>query len=390
LNYLHISEYGKLCAQHPEKAREVRTGALNTVQAGQVAFIESTAEGQEEHFFELCQQAQAKARMSTPLTPLDFKFHFFPWWKSPDYALDSGGVTIPESYARYFQKLEEEEGIHLSPGQQAWYVKKCETQLSDMKREYPSTPDEAFEASIEGAYFADQMATAEWQGRIGDHRLLPDVPLNTAWDIGVGDYTSIWFWQQMRGKIGLVGYYQNCGEGMPHYVEHLKAFRRRTGCKFGLHVFPHDIRVREWGSSRTRMEQFVESDLDARIDARIAPKQAKEDQINAARQTLRICYFDAAECDEGLCALRSYRKEWDEERGIWRDKPRHDWASHGANALMSLSVWWREMRDEEPPENLEAKMRREHAATRKAVEEMTKPKTLDQMFEEYDEAMADD
>jgi hypothetical protein len=70
LNYLHISEYGKLCARHPEKAREVRTGALNTLLHGQVAFIESTAEGQEGHFFELCQQGQAKVRMGTKLTPL--------------------------------------------------------------------------------------------------------------------------------------------------------------------------------------------------------------------------------------------------------------------------------------------------------------------------------
>jgi phage terminase large subunit len=86
---------------------------------------------------------------------------------------------------------------------------------------------------------------------------LPDAPVSTSWDVGIGDYTSIWFFQQLRGKIGLVGYYQNCGEGMPHYVEYLKDFRRRTGCTYGTHVFPHDIRVREWGSSRKRLEQFV-------------------------------------------------------------------------------------------------------------------------------------
>jgi hypothetical protein len=239
LNYLHISEYGKLCARHPEKAREVRTGALNTLLHGQVAFIESTAEGQEGHFFELCQQGQAKVRMGTKLTPLDFRFFFFPWWRNPEYEIDPEAVAIPENYARYFEKLKQTRGIKLSHSQQAWYCKKAETQLSDMKREYPSTPEEAFEASIEGAYFADQMAAAELQGRIGEHCILPDVAVNTAWDIGVGDYTSIWLWQQMRGKIGLVGYFQNCGEGMPHYVECLKDFRRRTGCTYGTHIFPH-------------------------------------------------------------------------------------------------------------------------------------------------------
>ena len=113
-------------------------------------------------------------------------------------------------------------------------------------------------------------------------------------------------------------------------------------------------------------------------------------RINAARQTLGICWFDAAACSEGLRALRSYRKEWDEERGIWRDKPRHDSASHGADAFQYLSVWWRKMREEEPPEDLEARMRREHAEHAKAVKEMLKPKTLDQLLEELDLEMAED
>ena len=88
LQYLHISEYGQLCAKFPDKAREVRTGALNTVQAGQIVFIESTAEGREGHFYDLCEEAQAKQRMGTPLTPLDFKFNFFPWFRCPDYAIE--------------------------------------------------------------------------------------------------------------------------------------------------------------------------------------------------------------------------------------------------------------------------------------------------------------
>jgi hypothetical protein len=161
LQYLHISEYGKLCAQFPEKAREVRTGALNTVQAGQVVFIESTAEGQEGHFFDLCENARSKDRMQTTLTPLDFKFHFYPWWKNPDYVL-VGAVVIGDDLRRYFEKLATG-GIILSPEQQNWYAKKAETQLADMKREFPATAEEAFEASIEGAYYANEMAIVEMQ-----------------------------------------------------------------------------------------------------------------------------------------------------------------------------------------------------------------------------------
>jgi hypothetical protein len=110
----HVSEYGQVCAKFPEKAREIRTGALNTVQAGQVVFIESTADGHEGHFFDLCEAAQTRQRFDAPLTPLDFKFNFFPWWKAPEYELDPAGVVIDENFLNYFVQLKLNHGIALS------------------------------------------------------------------------------------------------------------------------------------------------------------------------------------------------------------------------------------------------------------------------------------
>ncbi len=118
--------------------------------------------------------------MGTKLTPLDFKFNFFPWFRCPDYAIDASGVQIDDAFKRYFDKLRDTAGIELTPAQRAWYVKKAGTQLSDMKREYPSTPEEAFEASLEGAYYADQLAAAELQGRVGEFPAEPGVPVDTA------------------------------------------------------------------------------------------------------------------------------------------------------------------------------------------------------------------
>jgi len=162
---LHISEYGKLCAKYPEKAREVRTGAFNTVQSGQSITVESTAEGQSGHFFELCDKAQKREQEGQELTPLDFKFHFAPWFTSPEYALANDvGETV--EIQKYFDEIEPYVvsilGRPLSRQQRAWYVKKEEQQGDDMKREYPSTPKEAFEASVEGAYFSRQMVAAVW------------------------------------------------------------------------------------------------------------------------------------------------------------------------------------------------------------------------------------
>lgn len=346
LQYLHISEYGKLCAKFPEKAREVRTGALNTVDAGQVVFIESTAEGQEGHYYEICESARAKARTGARLSKLDFRFHFFAWHQNPAYVLDPDGVVIPDGYARYFDKLEAEQGIVLSAAQKAWYVKKAETQQADMKREYPSTPDEAFEASIEGAYYADQIAVAEHNQRIGGFPAVPGVDVETAWDIGIGDYTSIWCFQRIRGRYRMVGYVQNCGEGMGWYVDELRRLAKERGWRLGDAYWPHDGGVREWGTGRSREEQYYDKVGRAPI---IVPAISLDDGIAAVRAIFLACDIDEAACAEGLKALRAYRKEWDEERGIWRDKPRHDWASHGADAFRVIACRFRDVEKTPPP-----------------------------------------
>ena len=344
LQYLHISEYGQLCAKFPDKAREVRTGALNTVQAGQIVFIESTAEGREGHFYDLCEEAQAKQRMGTKLSPLDFKFNFFPWFKCPDYAIDAHGVVMEDAYKRYFDKLRDTQGIELTPSQKAWYVKKAGTQLSDMKREYPSTAEEAFEASLEGAYYADQLAAAELQQRVGEFPAEAGVPVDTAWDIGIGDYTSIWCFQRLPDRIRLVHYVQDCGEGLPYYVTELSRLRSLHNWTLGEVYWPHDGRVREWGSGQSRIEQFQAL---THQYPKVITRMGVDDGINAARALLPHCEFDAAACSEGLKALRAYRKEWDEERAVWRDKPRHDWASHGADAFRCLASRYKQF--EAPP-----------------------------------------
>jgi hypothetical protein len=346
LQFLHISEYGQLCSRFPDKAREIRTGALNTVQAGQVIFIESTAEGREGHFYDLCEAAQAKQRMGAPLTALDFKFHFFPWWKAPEYALHPTGVVIDEQFKTYFDKLEATAGVVLTPAQQAWYQKKAETQLADMKREYPSTPEEAFEASVEGAYYSELIAAAELQGRIGEFPAIQGVPVDTAWDIGIGDETTIWFVQRLGSRNRLVGFYARSGEGLRHYVDVVNRMARERGWKLGDPLWPHDGANREWGSGKSRREMFQEH---TGRYPRIVPTLTLDDGIAAVRAILPSCEFDAGPCAEGLKALRAYRKEWDEERGTWRDKPRHDWASHGADAFRVMATRFRAIEPAAPP-----------------------------------------
>jgi len=333
LQYLHVSEYGKICAKFPEKAREVRSGALNTVDKDGMVFVESTAEGQDGHFFELCQTARTKRNAGEAPTPMDFKFHFSPWHEDEAYALPASSVDIPASYLDYFARLGGI-GIRLTPAQKAWYAKKAEQQQGDMKREFPSTPDEAFEAAIEGAYYADQLARMELDGRLTRLPIDTGIPVMTSWDLGLNDACTIWFVQVVGREIRWVDYYENSGFGLEHYVQELKKRREQHGFTFGAHYFPHDVNNGEISNGKSRFDTLVNLGVTPVAVPRV---QNINDGINAVRRMLTTSLIDPIRCDCGLKALRNYRKDWDEDRATFRDKPFHNWASHGADSFRNFA-----------------------------------------------------
>jgi len=208
----------------------------------------------------------------------------------------------------------------------AWYAKKCETQKADMKREYPSTPREAFESAVEGAYYADALVRAEEDGRICRVPYESDLRVETWWDLGMDDSTAIWFVQRHRREVRLIDYYENNGEGLAHYAKVLG----QKPYAYKRHIGPHDLAVRELGTGVNRKDTAESLGIKPLI---IAPKLEVVDGIEAVRTILSRCWFDEQRCGEGLKALRSYRKDWDEARGVWLSRPRHDWASHGADAF---------------------------------------------------------
>jgi hypothetical protein len=155
---LHISEYGKIAADFPKKAKEIRTGAFNAVEMNQEITVESTAEGMEGEFYNLW--GKAEANQGKKLTVLDFKPFFFPWWKAEEYRLDPLGVEIPQKLKVYFQSLKDEHGIDLDDYQKAWYAKKYEEQGEDMPQEYPSFSEEAFVVAGRPVFDRDTIAAA--------------------------------------------------------------------------------------------------------------------------------------------------------------------------------------------------------------------------------------
>jgi hypothetical protein len=326
--YLHVSEFGKIGAKYPDKAKEVVTGSFNTVGPDGLIFVESTAEGQGGEFHDLCQHAQEAQRQQRTLTQLDFKFHFFPWWQEAAYSLRPGVVALTREHSRYFEHLTTQ-GISLTEGQKAWYAVMLETQKEEMKREYPSTPEEAFEAAVEGAYYGPQMARLDMSGRITRVPHDPAMGVETWWDLGMDDSTTIWFVQRDRSELRCIDYYENSGEGLSHYAGVLRDRRDTRDFVYTEHYAPHDAEVRELSTRKTRTETMKEHG----IKWTVVPRHDLRDGIEAVRRSLPLCWFDREHCAQGIRHMRQYRKEWDEERAVYKDHPRHDAASHGADAF---------------------------------------------------------
>lgn len=335
LQLLLISEFGKICAKNPEKAKEIVSGALNAIQAGQTIIIESTAEGRAGYFFDYCEIARTKKRLGSHLTPLDFKFHFFSWWESPDYQLDPMGVIVPQEMEEYFATLELEHSIKLNDRQKAWYIKKAETQKEEMKKEFPSHPDEAFAQSIVGSYYGALIAKAEKEKRIGVVPWEPRLKVHVAWDLGISDSMALWFFQLgPSGERRYIDYYENSGEALPFYAQKMRE-GHRSHYVYGKMLMPHDAEVRNLETGKSRVENL--QDLGFR-DIVVIPNMPIAESINAARNILPQSWFDEAKCGDGLKCIRSYRKAWDDKGGCWKDSPLHDWSSHGASAFSTSAL----------------------------------------------------
>ncbi|HEC62259.1 MAG TPA: hypothetical protein ENI27_08400, partial [bacterium] len=198
--------------------------------------------------------------------------------------------------------------------------------------EYDQESECSFTAAVKGAYYGRLLAAADDDGRIAEVPFDPALPVSTGWDIGIGDDTVIWFFQQTGGWINVIDYYANRGEGMAHYKNVLDQRSIEQRYVYGTHYGPHDLEAREWGSGKTRQEQASALGLDYDIVSQIG---IKDDGHNAVRAILPRCRFDMEKCAEGIEALRQYRREWDDKNRTFRDRPLHDWCFTGDTKLLT-------------------------------------------------------
>lgn len=333
LQKLLISEYGKVSAATPEKAREIKTGALNAVGIGQQVFVESTAEGKSGEFYDLCQSAINLKNSGKQLTRLDPKFHFYAWFDNPDYCLkdeECDGVAIPKETEDYLS------AFTLTQGQKAWYAVKERMMGDDMRREYPSTQAEAFEGSAEGAYYTKEMALVRQQGQITNIPYDRQYPVSTYWDIGkTRDFTAITFYQCINNKHVVIDYLEMTNVPWAEYARILFA----KPYLYEKHFLPHDGAHHQIGIGEVlTTRQMAERVGIKPIQIIPVTKSVHDDVKNYCKPLLPNIWFDEVKCSRLINRLDSYSRRWDRVNAMWMNDPRHDEASHGADSFRTLAM----------------------------------------------------
>jgi hypothetical protein len=196
-----------------------------------------------------------------------------------------------------------------------------------------------FESAILGAYFGKEMRQLTDDGRIREVEFDPLFPVHTAWDLGYSDDTAIWFFQVVHGEIRCLDYHSSNGQPVAFYAGIIQSREKERGYVYGTHWLPHDARAKTLSSNRSVIEQL--GDKIPLKSIKITPNLKLQDGIQASRLALTRTWFDH-KCADGIECLRQYQREYDEDKKVFRDRPRHDWTSHGADAFRYLALTWKD------------------------------------------------
>jgi len=234
-----------------------------------------------------------------------------------------------------------------------WFPEELEKERVYLKDKNEDLYNHVWEGEVlsnrDGAYYAKFIANDQ----IMDFAVEPNILVDTYWDLGMSDSTCIFLVQQIGMEIRVVDCYENQGEGLQFYVNWLHDWKAKHQAVFGDHYAPHDIQVRELGTGKSRLETARKLGIHFRVVRRLTI----EDGIHAARAILPKCYFHKTNCKDGLQALRRYRKEFDEKKGVYKTHPLHDWSSHYADAFRYFAIAFRDRSKQErigqPQANIE-------------------------------------
>lgn len=351
--FLHVSELGYVAAHAPLRAREIVTGAMNAVSKDGVIVRESTHEGGK--FGLNYEMTKASMEMvGKPLSSLDWKFFFFPWWKNPEYTLDNNPMEIrctfsPDAFtvedAKYFEELRVNHKIQLTIQQKRWYSAQAKTFGGLVRQEYPSTPEEAFQALVEGSIYGSYLDFLRSQGRLCAEFEKDDLaPYYVSWDIGMADYMCLWLWQvRGDGKFYVMDCLQANDKPLEWYINFI---RKEWEVEFGpiyKHLLPHDA-----GKRDAHGISFDAHLRRAGLRVSVVPRTPDVwAGIFSVRRLLNHCIFhercsrplkiDGVEYMSGVNALENYQKAPAGAHGVERDTPLHNRCSHAADGFRTFA-----------------------------------------------------
>lgn len=323
---VHITELAEIAKKYPKKIPDIIEGTIPAIPTTGRIDIESTSQGASGEFYEMFMEAYERGE---PTIPQQYKAHFYNWtWD--DEELVKIVEPIPFEHMHEGQKFRAYAEKHrLTPVQITYYYQKwlsLNKKWNALKREYPTTPEEAFEAIAEGTFYGETIGLMEQDGRVGVYPPDKALKVHTVWDLGVGKNLRIGFFQRdlVTNKIRMVDHHIGQGsDGLPEAVSviHNKPYT------YGKHFGPHDLEATDIGTGKTRMETARTLGLHFTL----VPDYSIEDGINAVYVWLDRLLVDKARCKEWLKSMKSYGREWDEKRGMYKDEPLHNWASHDAD-----------------------------------------------------------
>jgi hypothetical protein len=257
-------------------------------------------------------------------TPMGHNEFYDMYINARDGFEDKNGKRIPADDWRAFMYRASKSGVLDDEELQA-----AEREMSP--EEYEQEFECSFEAAIRGSYYGDLMAKALEDGRVGNVPYDPAVPVHTAWDLGIGDSTAIVFFQQVGTNIHVIDYYEDSGKALADYVRELQ----EREYVYGEHLFPHDVKARELIAGKTR-EEVLQGLLNYQV--RVVEQHKVDDGVQAVRNHIGRMWFDVSNCSRLIEALKQYRREFDDVKRVFKNRPLHNWCSHPADAVRYMCM----------------------------------------------------
>lgn len=339
---VHITELADIAKKYPKKIPDIIEGTIPAIPTTGRLDIESTSQGASGEFYEMFMDAWERG---DPTQPQEYKAHFYNWtWDDEEMAQ----ITEPIAFSAMHQgeKFEEYARKHtLTQVQITYYYQKwlsLNKKWNALKREYPTTPQEAFSAVSEGTYYGESIGLMEENGQIGVVPWDRALKVHTVWDLGVGKNMAVGFFQRDTATnfVKLIDFEE--GEGSEALPE-MAAKVLKKPYLYGRHFGPHDLEATEVGTGKTR----VESAKEYGIKFTLVDNHTIEDGINAVSIWLDRLLVDKVLCKKWIKAMKAYEHEWDEKRGMYKDDPLHNWASHPADMSRYAALAEKKMTNED-------------------------------------------